>query len=262
MGKIQSLRDQLNLCMLTEYAEPQRRDKLRDQALRSESATKTAVRLGAAQVASTFPGLAARISGYTPRTQTGLRFVGYGAECTVLRDGDVVRKVTRVSERMAEPAKYELAERKTADHSMLYNYLPDITLRQTVAVEPHPLAPKRTAVITTQAYTPFEDTGIFDVGIDTPGHVDIDALNAVCQRYPGIDAALGDLITGTRVMCEEVGKVPDFYGKENLVITNLASPELTMIDGQPMDDTYGFNHIARTAAGLTTLERALWEVAA
>ena len=255
MSRISASSQALEYCLMSNFGSPENQEAFRARFVASNSRIKALGKTGVYTFATRMPKTSARLLGI-PYDQLSDSYVGAGFESVVFRVSEGVRKVVRHSVHLEEGARQELAGRMQTDHNILAGHLPYFTIAQNVAVDKHPVAKRRRAVVIDQRYVDFDDTGIFDTS--NHGYIFPEVVEPLVRKYPGIDDALLDLMDGTRAVAREEGKVPDFWGHENLVVTREATPELIIIDGQPVDNSIG--HIDWTMASFEALERTLSQI--
>lgn len=222
MSKFRNVLEQSLATSITPEMQTERRNNI----LELPSRTKRVGALAIHEFATRFPSTAAKILGFQ-----GVDFVGAGADSTVFRQGDQVVKVHRRSVEMGEPSRQILAAEMDRAYKVMASHLPDFILAQTIDVAAHPIRTEQRAVQIHQRYYDWYGIGTF---LPNEGSIDLSGLAEVCRTVPGIDDALRDFVHGSRHMHAETGFLPDTTGINNLVLTRTDTPELVLIDGQPI----------------------------
>lgn len=194
-----------------------------------QSLPNKAKRFGALAVhdfAIRFPRSAARLAGL-PATE----FIGTGADSSVFRKGDNVIKIHRRSIEMSEPERRRLAQMMDHSHKVMATHMTGFVIDQMVDIQPSPLCSSQRAVQIFQRYHDWSGIGTF---VPDKPEINLQGLERVCRAIPGIDDSLRDFVRSSRTMFEKTGFLPDTNGTDNLVLTQGDSPELILIDGQPI----------------------------
>ncbi len=109
--------------------------------------------------------------------------------------------------------------------------MPKFTLDEQTLIDAHPLNQSWRVVQTLQPYCPFDPIDVFSCDKPT---VNTKMLRSATQRYSGLEYALNEFVDNSTRYHESTGLYPDTNGVDNLVVSNLSTPELTLIDTGPI----------------------------
>lgn len=186
----------------------------------------------------------------------GLRYIGYGADLSVYRQDDIVKKVDRRSVHLSPDAQIALRDRKRHDFAIVQQHLSTFLLDQQVEVDKHPLG-EFTAVQTWQPYVTFDSLRFFTPNSAT---LDLTKLDDACNAFPGLGDSLGEFVDRSERMIERTDKFPDTNGVDNLVVRRADGAELMLIDSDPIGPRFAAVQQV-IAAQLAALRTGLREVA-
>lgn len=236
----------------------QMRDRRREELRRISNPVKRLGGLTLHHIATKHPSITSALLRRDPERE-GLQYAGEGYQSIVYQRGEEVIKVHRQSVRMSEENRQLLAGRLEGEHFILRNYLGNIALAQNVLVADHPVIRRRRAVQIVQRFHNFSQLAIFSHS--PQAEVAPPDLEADMKTYPGVEAALHDLVAMAGEMFEATGLLPDTVGRTNLVMTGNQRENLTLIDAQPIGPDFPLTQ-QRIVGQLATLDKALAEVGA
>lgn len=152
-----------------------------------------------------------------PYRLKGFEVVGYGGFSTVVRDGDGVLKIQRLSESMNRAEQVNLAQSLTEQQDRILPFLKSYALEQTFDVANHPARPADSVVVARQplvsGYKPLAHK-----------HLPTD---------PGSAAQLYDFASSSIALHREYELLPDLAGSGNIGFAG--NGRLTLIDTLPID---------------------------
>lgn len=161
----------------------------------------------------------------------GYRLVGRGWHSDVFLSGENVIKVLWRTADMTEPERHSRAVELQDANKHLTKAMGSLVVPETTRVTPHPFVPRQRVVQIEQAYRDISDPKLF---IPTESAIDEHALETLAAEHPGITDALKDFCTGAMKLHGQTGMMPDTNGPCNLVVGRGETPELLLIDGQPI----------------------------
>ena len=161
----------------------------------------------------------------------GYRLVGRGWHSDVFLMGENVLKVLWRTAGLTEPERHARATELKQANKHLKDAMGTLVVPETTRVAEHPFVPRQRVVQIEQAYHDFSDPKLF---IPTQSGIDEHALESLATDHPGVTDALRDFCTGALKLHDQTGMMPDTNGPCNLVLSQGESPELLLIDGQPI----------------------------